>query len=83
MNITKEQLERANGGQPVEIAENGDEYVLIRKDVYQRVKSILYDDGDVTDEEAAQLAWEAGKAIGWDTPEMAEYEKYDKHRKSQ
>jgi len=33
MNITQEQLEQVKGGQAVEIAENGDEFVLIRKDM--------------------------------------------------
>jgi hypothetical protein len=82
MNLTKEQFEQAKTGQAVEIAENGDEFVLIRKDIYERVKAILYDDGDISDDEAARLAWEAGKSIGWDTPEMAEYDEYDKYRKS-
>ena len=78
MHLTQEQFEQAKSGQAVEIAENGDEFVLIRKDVYDRVKTILYDDGEVSDAEAAHLAWEAGKAIGWETPEMAEYDEYDK-----
>jgi hypothetical protein len=82
MNLTKEQFDQAKRGQAVEIAENGDEFVLIRKDIYERVKTILYDDSELSDDEATQLAWEAGKAIGWDTPEMAEYDEYDKHRKS-
>ncbi len=38
MNITNEQLEQAKSGQAVEIADDGDEFVLVRKDVYHRVR---------------------------------------------
>ena len=43
MNITKEQLEQAKGGQAVKIAENGDQFVLVRKDVYDRVRGVIED----------------------------------------
>ncbi len=56
MNITKEQFEQAKSGQPVEIAENGDEYVLIRKDVYEQVAKIVYDDSELTDDELRAIA---------------------------
>jgi len=37
----------------------------------------MYDDSPVTDEEAATLGRESGGSIGWDTSEMAEYDRYD------
>lgn len=82
MQITQEQLDQAKGGQPVTISGNGLQFVLLRQDVYDRVKRVLYDDSDISDEEAARLAWEAGRSIGWETPEMAEYDDYDRHRNS-
>ena len=56
MNLTKEQFEQAKSGQPVEIAENGDEFVLMRKDVFEQVKQVLYDDSDLSDEELHAIA---------------------------
>jgi hypothetical protein len=82
MQITQEQFEQAKDGQPVRIAGNGLQFVLLRQDVFERVKTVLYDDGETSDDEAAQLAWEAGKLIGWATPEMAEYDDYDRYRNS-
>ena len=56
MNLTQQQFEQAKNGQPVEIAENGDEFVLIRKDVFEQVKQGLYDDSDLSDEELHAIA---------------------------
>lgn len=50
-------------------------YVLVRKEVYERLKE-LYDDSPWTEEEMDALAWEAGRAAGWD--EMDEYDGYQK-----
>ena len=81
MEITQEQLEKAESGQAVELAENGKEFVLIRRDMYDRLKRLLgYDDSELTPEEMARAAWEAGKSIGWDDPEMDVYDDYEKHR---
>ncbi len=41
----------------------GAEYVLVRRDVYQRMKELLYDDSPWTDEEMADLAGEAGELL--------------------
>ncbi len=81
MEISHAQLEKAENGQAVEIAENGTEFVLIRRDLFERLKRIIgYDDGELTPEEMARPAWEAGKSIGWDDPEMNAYNNYKKHR---
>ncbi len=56
MNLTQQQFEQAKNGQPVEIVENGDEFVLIRKDVFEQVKQVLYDDSDLSDEELHAIA---------------------------
>jgi hypothetical protein len=80
MLITQEQLDQAKDGQPVKISGDGLKFVLIREDVYDRVRRVLYDDSELSDVEAAELAWEAGRSIGWESPEMAEYDDYDRHR---
>ena len=57
MNITKEQLATAESGAPVDLSENGKEFVLISREVFDRVKHVIeYDDGDWTDEERSRLA---------------------------
>ena len=49
-------------------------YVLLRQDVYERLKEEEYDDGPWTDEELELLAWEAGKHAGWE--DMNDYDNY-------
>jgi hypothetical protein len=61
--------------------ETGQEYVLIRADVYERLKRLLYDDGDWTPEEQLRLLAESGKRAGWDDPEMDVYDNYDENRR--
>lgn len=73
MNLTKEQFEKAKSGQAVEIAENGDEFILIRKDVYDRVRRVI-DDFDPTD--AYPLVNEAMREDDASDPLLDSYEKY-------
>jgi hypothetical protein len=48
------------------------DYVLIRKDLYERLTQEEYDDSPWTADERDALAWEAGKYAGWE--EMSEYD---------
>lgn len=53
-------------------------YVLVRKDLYERLKSLLAaDDGPQT---AYPLADEVFRE-DWDDPKMAEYDRYDEHKR--
>jgi len=55
------------------------DYVLIRKDLYERLtREEEYDDSPWTAEERDALAWEAGKHAGWE--EMSEYDDEDVER---
>jgi hypothetical protein len=56
-------------------------YVLVRKEVFDRIKALLVDDGEWTAEEQLRLLVESGKKAGWDDPEMAVYDNYDENRK--
>jgi prevent-host-death family protein len=57
MNVTNEQLDAARSGDPVELTAHGEVFVLLTKDVFERVKPALaYDDSDWTEEEMSQLA---------------------------
>jgi hypothetical protein len=55
------------------------EYVIVRADLYERVKSLVEAD-DLTSEEKRHLLAESGKRPGWDNPEMDDYDDYDAHR---
>ncbi len=82
MNLTNEQVQAIREGEPIPLIppEVGEECVLIRRDAFDRMTRLMYDDNPVTDEEAASLGRESGSSIGWDTPEMAEYDHYDEHK---
>jgi hypothetical protein len=53
-------------------------YVLLRQDVYERLRDQEYDDSPWTDEEMVLLAWEAGRHAGWEV--MDEYDHYPEKR---
>jgi hypothetical protein len=78
MDLTNEQIRAIKEGEPVPVVlPGGEECVVVRKDVFQRITHGAYDDSQPTDEELTRLAWESGTSIGWDTPEMAEYDQYE------
>lgn len=62
--------------------ETQQQYVLLRAEVYDRLKQLLVDDGDWTPEEQLRLLAESGNRAGWDNPEMDVYDHYDENRKS-
>ncbi len=73
--LTEEQRRELSEPEPVAIdPDTGESYVLVRKDVYDRMKA--YDDSPWTDEERDALAWEAGQSAGWD--DMGDYDNYPK-----
>src|ERR1700687_5083891 len=78
----RQELTRANGN-AVRITDpdSGQEYVILRAEVYEYWKQLLYDDGDWTPQEQLRLLAESGKRAGWDDPEMDVYDNYDENRK--
>jgi len=74
--LTEEQLQAvaASGATPPTLVDPHTQinYVLIRKDLYERLTDEEYDDSPWTAEERDALAWEAGKHAGWE--EMGEYD---------
>ena len=78
----REQLRQANGAEVrLRDAEAGREYVIVPAETFDRLRSLLYDDGDWTSEEQLRLLAESGKRAGWDDPEMDVYDNYDESRK--
>jgi hypothetical protein len=56
-------------------------YVLVRKEIFDRIKGLLYDDREWTADEQLRLLAESGKRAGWDEPGMEDYDNYDENRK--
>jgi hypothetical protein len=72
MNLTAEQVIAVNEGQPVSVTppEVGAECVLLRADVYARIKNLIYDDSEMDPREAYPAVLAAWNEEG--CPEDAE-----------
>jgi hypothetical protein len=74
--LTQEQVQAlaASGEAPPTLVDPNTQtnYVLIRKELYERLTGDEYDDSPWTAEERDALAWEAGKHAGWE--DMDEYD---------
>jgi len=78
----RQQLRQANGAEVrLRDSEAGREYVILPAETYDRLRSLLYDEGDWTPEEQLKLLAESGKRAGWDDPEMDVYDNYEESRK--
>ncbi len=77
----KRELRQATG-KPVRLTdpETKQEYVLLRAEIYDRLKSLLYDDSDFDPAMGYPLADEIMKE-DWDNPKMAEYDRYEEHER--
>jgi hypothetical protein len=62
-------------------AETAEPYVVLRKDVYDRVRRLLYNDSDATPEELREMLARSAEANGWDEPGMEAYDRYDEERR--
>jgi hypothetical protein len=62
--LTDEQRQELKGPAPLaRDPKTNEQYVLIRKEVFERMKELLYDDSPWTDEEMDLLAMEAGEML--------------------
>jgi hypothetical protein len=52
-------------------------YVLIKEEMFQRIQSLLVDDGPLTEKEKQHVFMEAGMRAGWNDPEMDIYNDLD------
>jgi hypothetical protein len=55
-------------------------YVLIREDVYKRLRGLLYDDTDLGHEQLRSLLARSAAGNAWDEPGMDAYDRYDEER---
>lgn len=77
MNLTTEQLQAAEKG-PVTVEVEGKEYVLLSRQVYDRVKQVLYDDSDElpSSKAIAGLVRETMAEDDANDPLLESYQKY-------
>ena len=78
MNLTARQKSAVRNGEAVRVRHDGLDCVVLRADVYDRLKHVLYDDSDSTDEELRRALAKSAEANGWNGPEMDAYDTYDK-----
>jgi hypothetical protein len=77
--LTEQQRQQLESGRAVDVTDTATagQYVLLRKDVYDRVRQLLYDDSPETDDELRLLLARSAEANGWDEPGMEAYDRYD------
>jgi hypothetical protein len=77
--LTPEQRQELTQPEPTVIdPETREQYVLVRKEVYERLRAALVDEFQVPD---AYPAIDRAFAPGWDDPKMDEYDRYEEHRR--
>ncbi len=77
--LTNEQRQRLESGQAVDVADpdTARHYVLLSKDVYERICHLIYDDSDWTEDELRQMLARSARENGWEEPDMDAYDRYD------
>jgi hypothetical protein len=66
MQSTREQMHAVRNGESVRLIEGGTQVVVLRADVFEKMRNLAYDDDPWTDEEMDRLAAEDADALGWD-----------------
>ena len=79
IDLTELQRQELEGGKAVEVTDPQTvrTYVILRKDVYERVQSLLFDDSEWSEEELRLQLARSTKDNGWDEPGMDAYDRYD------
>jgi hypothetical protein len=82
--LTEEQRQELSEAEPTAIdPKTKQTYVLVRKNVYDRIKGLLYDDGQWTDDELRIVLARSAEANGRNEPKMDDYDQYDANRAKQ
>jgi hypothetical protein len=81
--LTEQQRRRLQDGQAVGVTDpqTGESYVILPRQVYERVVGLLYDDTKVGDDELRLLLARSAEANDWDEPGMEAYDRYDEERR--
>jgi hypothetical protein len=83
MHLSEQQMTALRNGEAVRTRDNDLECVVMRADIYDRVKQLLYDDSDWTDDELRRLLAKSAEGNGWNEPEMDAYDNYDEEMAKQ
>ncbi len=77
--LTDAQRQQLKSGKAVEVTDQqtAQLYVVLRKDVYERLQHLLYDDSDWTHDEMRLLLARSAKDNGWDEAGMEAYDQKD------
>lgn len=81
MTLTQDQKQTLQSGDAVHIQEAGLDCVIVRADLYERVRPLLDGDKDWPDEDLRRLLAKSAEANGWTEPEMDAYDNYDEEIK--
>jgi hypothetical protein len=83
--LTEEQRQQLASGRAIDVTDpqTAQPYVILRKDVYERVRHLLYDDSEWTAEELRLQLARSAKDSGWDEAGMDAYDRYDEERRKQ
>lgn len=80
MNITEKQQKEIEHGEAVPVTVGKTECILLRRDVYEKVRNLVYDDSDLSDDELRAVFARGIESSDWNDPSMDEYDEYDKHK---
>jgi hypothetical protein len=83
MHLSEEQMTALRNGEAVRTRDNDLECVVMRADIYDRVRQLLYDDSNWTDDDLRRLLAKSAEGNGWNEPEMDAYDNYDEEMAKQ
>jgi len=77
--LTDEQRQQLERGKAIDVMDpqSAQLYVILRKDVYERFRNLLYDDSEWTEDELRLRLARSAKDNGWEEPGMDDYDRYD------
>jgi hypothetical protein len=83
--LTDEQRHQLEIGKAVDFTDprTARSYVVLRKDIYDRVQRLVCDDSEWTDDELRLQLARSSKENGWDEPGMDAYDRYDQENGKQ
>ena len=85
IDFTNEQRQQLESGIAVDVVDTqtAQRYVVLRPDVYERVRPLLFDDSEWTEGELRLQLARSANANGWHEPGMDAYDRYDEERRNQ
>lgn len=81
--LTDQQRQQLDSGKAVDVTDprTAQHYVILRKDIYERVQHLFADDSEWTEEELRLLLARSARDNGWEEPGMEDYDRYDEVRR--